>query len=139
LYGFTTGVLGILVQAFLVFRYWCLYVLHYPSPSISLHSSFNYGEFQYSKNTYRSFPVFRHNHLGVQIIVSARHLKSTVPPVQFGSLFASDTMTVLTLHTLNTSLADRPMFKIPVACVPYRKFPSSGIHSSMTTAYFVCF
>jgi hypothetical protein len=132
LYGFTTGVLGVLVQAFLVFRYWRLYVLHHLSPSISFHSSLNYGKFQYSKNTYRSFPVSRNNHLGVQIIVSARHPKPTVPPVQLGGLLACGTML-----TLYTSLADRPKFKIPTACVPYHKFPSSGIHSSMTTAYFV--
>jgi hypothetical protein len=132
LYVFTTGVLGVLVQAFLVFRYWRLYVLHHLSPSISLHSSLNYGKFQYSKNTYRSFPIFRNNHLGVHINVSARHLKPTVPPVQLGGLLACDTMLAL-----YTSLADRPKFKIPVACVPYHEFPSSGIHSSMTTAYLV--
>ncbi|KAJ7861857.1 hypothetical protein B0H14DRAFT_3863310 [Mycena olivaceomarginata] len=73
LYGFTTGVLGILVQAFLVFRYWC-----------------------FTRKTLVAL------FLSFAIIIS------------FGGLFASDTMTVLTLHTLDTSLADRPMFKIPV-------------------------
>ncbi|KAJ7895725.1 hypothetical protein B0H13DRAFT_2338690 [Mycena leptocephala] len=96
LYGFTTGVLGVLVQAFLVFRYWCLScfitLLH---PFLSIVRSITAN----SSTRKTLIALF----LSFAIIIS------------FGGLFASDTMTVLALYTLDTSLADRPMFKIPVA------------------------
>jgi hypothetical protein len=70
----------------------------------------------------------------MKTIVSAHRSMPTVLPAQFGSVFTCNLMLIL-----YTSLADRPKLKIPVACVPRRKVPSSGIHSFMTTGYFVQF
>ncbi|KAJ7768821.1 hypothetical protein B0H16DRAFT_1780846 [Mycena metata] len=90
LYGFTTGVLAALVEAFLVLRYW-----------------------RFTQNTL--IALF----LSFGIIIS------------FGSVF-----TCSLLLTLYTSFGDRPKFKIPAACVPYRNLHSRDIHP---IAYFVQF
>ncbi|KAF7354412.1 hypothetical protein MVEN_01130200 [Mycena venus] len=96
LYVLDTGVLAVMVQAFLVFRYWCFQLIA--------------SKFQYPKHAHHSFLVFRNNHLGMQSVVSADCIIPKVPPVQFSGVLAGSLMA-----TLYTSLADRLKFKIPIA------------------------
>ncbi|KAJ7858364.1 hypothetical protein B0H14DRAFT_2577776 [Mycena olivaceomarginata] len=95
LYVLDTGVLAVMVQAFLVFRYWYIQLIA--------------GKFQYPKHAHRSFLVFRNNHLGMQSVVSADRIIPNVPPMQFSGALTGSLMV-----TLYTSLADRPKFKIPM-------------------------
>ncbi|KAJ6524170.1 hypothetical protein B0H19DRAFT_1276621 [Mycena capillaripes] len=96
LYVLDTGVLAVMVQAFLVYRYWCFQLIA--------------GKFQYPKHAYLSFLVFRNNDFGMQSIVSADRIIPKLPPVKFSGVLTGSLMA-----TLYTSLADRPKFEIPIA------------------------
>jgi hypothetical protein len=85
------------------------------APSVSLDSQLNFSKFQYPKLAHFSCPVFRNNHRGMQITVSAHRSSANGIAAQFFSVFGSGFMLAL-----YPSIKDRLKLKIPALSVLFR-------------------